>query len=107
MILIIVMLPMNLLNPFVFRMKGVKEGDAFVFFNFRPDRAREISRALCDESFDKFEREHWVKPRFVCLTEYDPTIPAELLFLRNVRKMFWLTFGCEGLKQYHIAETEK
>lgn len=54
--------------------------DAFIFFNFRPDRAREISRALCDPAFDAFARPGWEKPEFVCLTEYDPIIPAPTAF---------------------------
>ncbi len=96
------------IEPVCFSYEGVKGGDAFVFFNFRPDRAREISRALCDENFDKFEREHWVKPRFVCLTEYDPTIPAEIAFPKECpENVLADVLADEGLKQYHIAETEK
>ena len=96
------------IEPVCFSYEGVKQNDALVFFNFRPDRAREISRALCDEAFDKFERKTWKKPRFVCLTEYDPTIPAEVAFPKECPEHVLADVLAEsGLKQYHIAETEK
>lgn len=82
--------------------------DAFVFFNFRPDRAREITRALCDETFNRFDRPSWVKPTFVCLTEYDPTIPAPIAFPKECPDHVLADVLAEnGLRQYHIAETEK
>lgn len=87
---------------------GASEDDAFVFFNFRPDRAREITRAVCDEAFDKFERPGWKKPAFVCLTEYDPTIPAPIAFPKECPEHVLADVLAEnGLRQYHIAETEK
>lgn len=82
--------------------------DAFIFFNFRPDRAREISRALCDPAFDAFARPTWEKPLFVCLTEYDPTIPAPIAFPKVCPDHVLAdVLAEEGLRQYHIAETEK
>ncbi len=87
---------------------GAQADDAFVFFNFRPDRAREITRALCDPEFDQFERPFWSAPGFVCLTEYDPTIPAAVAFKKEVPEHVLADVIAElGLKQYHIAETEK
>lgn len=84
------------------------EDDAFIFFNFRPDRAREITRALCDEAFDHFDRPSWSKPMFVCLTEYDPTIPAPIAFPKECPDHVLADILAEqGLRQYHIAETEK
>lgn len=88
--------------------EAVAPGDAFIFFNFRPDRAREISRALCDEAFDHFERPNWHEPVFVCLTEYDPTIPAPIAFPKECPDHVLADVLAEnGLRQYHIAETEK
>ncbi len=53
----------------------IKPGDSIIFFNFRPDRAREITRTFCDESFDKFERVNGFMPlTYVCFTDYDETI---------------------------------
>ena len=51
----------------------IKENDSVIFFNFRPDRAREITRTLCDDEFTGFERGERVKTTFVCFTEYDVT----------------------------------
>lgn len=87
---------------------GMKSEDSIIFFNFRPDRAREITRALCDETFDDFERPGWVKPHFVCLTEYDPTIPAPIAFEKEFpAQVLADVLADAGLKQYHISETEK
>ncbi|WP_251197878.1 2,3-bisphosphoglycerate-independent phosphoglycerate mutase [Anaerotardibacter muris] len=88
--------------------EAVQSGDAFIFFNFRPDRAREITRAICDEAFDHFDRPRWGKLTFVCLTEYDPTIPAPIAFPKeNPSHVLADILSEHGLRQYHIAETEK
>lgn len=84
------------------------DGDAVVFFNFRPDRAREITRALVDPDFDGFERPTRPELRFVCLTEYDPTIPAPVAFPKDLPCCVLADVLAEaGLRQLHIAETEK
>ncbi|MBS3957363.1 MAG: 2,3-bisphosphoglycerate-independent phosphoglycerate mutase [Clostridiales bacterium] len=86
----------------------VREGDAVVFFNFRPDRARELTRAFVDASFDHFARPRRPKTRFVCLTEYDPTIPAQVAFSKDIPSCVLAdVLADSGLRQLHIAETEK
>jgi len=86
----------------------VSAGDAVVFFNFRPDRAREITRALVDPAFQGFERPVFPAIRFVCLTEYDPTIPAPVAFPKDLPCCVLADVIAEaGLRQLHIAETEK
>ena len=86
----------------------MREGDAVIFFNFRPDRAREITRALVDPAFDEFERPGLPTLRFVCLTEYDPTIPAPVAFPKARPCCVLADVLAEaGLRQLHIAETEK
>ncbi len=86
----------------------VGDGDAVVFFNFRPDRAREITRAFVDPVFAGFEREVAPKTHFVCLTEYDPTIPAAVAFKKDLpRCVLADVISDAGLRQLHIAETEK
>lgn len=86
----------------------VADGDALVFFNFRPDRAREITRALVDATFDGFIRSVQPKLRFVCLTEYDPTIPAPVAFAKDLPCCVLADVLAQaGLRQLHIAETEK
>nr|WP_076780807.1 2,3-bisphosphoglycerate-independent phosphoglycerate mutase [Lachnoclostridium phocaeense] len=87
----------------------VKDGDSIIFFNFRPDRAREITRTFCDDAFAGFERGERVKTTFVCFTDYDVTIQNKLVAF--VKEEITNTFGqflaTNGLKQARIAETEK
>ncbi|MBN1193159.1 MAG: 2,3-bisphosphoglycerate-independent phosphoglycerate mutase [Coriobacteriia bacterium] len=86
----------------------LSDGDAVVFFNFRPDRAREITRALVDPEFRAFERPVMPAVRFVCLTEYDPTIPAPVAFPKDLpSNVLADVIEAAGLRQLHIAETEK
>ncbi|MEG0375971.1 MAG: 2,3-bisphosphoglycerate-independent phosphoglycerate mutase [Raoultibacter sp.] len=95
-------------EPVALDERGVLDGDAIVFFNFRPDRAREITRAFVDEDFQGFERERCAQVLFVCLTEYDPTIPAPIAYAKEFPKNVLADVLAEaGLTQYHIAETEK
>ena len=87
----------------------VKDGDSIIFFNFRPDRAREITRTFCDDEFTGFDRGPRVKTTYVCFTEYDVTIENKLVAF--VKEEITNTFGeflaANGLKQARIAETEK
>jgi 2,3-bisphosphoglycerate-independent phosphoglycerate mutase len=86
----------------------IQDGDAVVFFNFRPDRAREITRALVDPEFAGFERPVTPQTRFVCLTEYDPSIAAPVAFAKDLPRCVLADVLSEaGLRQLHIAETEK
>ena len=86
----------------------VRDGDALIFFNFRPDRAREITRAFTDPAFAGFERPLLPAVRFVCLTEYDPTIPAPIAYPKGLPSCVLADVIAEaGLRQLHIAETEK
>jgi 2,3-bisphosphoglycerate-independent phosphoglycerate mutase len=86
----------------------VGDGDAFVFFNFRPDRARQITRAFVDEDFTRFARAERPDTHFVCLTEYDPTIPAPIAYPKELPCCVLADVLAEaGLRQLHIAETEK
>ena len=87
----------------------VKPNDSIIFFNFRPDRARELTRTFCDDSFDGFERGDRVKTTFECFTEYDATIENKMVAF--VKESITNTFGQFladiGQKQARIAETEK
>ena len=86
----------------------VEDGDAVIFFNFRPDRAREITRAFTDPQFEGFDRPVQPALRFVCLTTYDPTIPAPVAFPKVLLTHVLADVLAEhGLTQLHIAETEK
>ncbi len=57
----------------------IQENDSIIFFNFRPDRAREITRVFCADEFDGFDRGDRVRTTYVCFTEYDVTIPNKLV----------------------------
>jgi 2,3-bisphosphoglycerate-independent phosphoglycerate mutase len=87
----------------------VRDGDAVVFFNFRADRAREITRAFTDDAFDGFERK--VTPRlavYVCMTEYDRTFQLPVAFPpTDLTEIFPEIVSRSGLKQLRCAETEK
>lgn len=96
------------LEPVSFDAAGINDGDAVIFFNFRPDRARELTRAFTDEQFSEFERTKHPQVFFVCLTEYDPTIPAPIAFQKTFpSEVLADVLAQAGLTQYHIAETEK
>lgn len=88
----------------------VKENDSVIFYNFRPDRAREITRAFCDDKFEGFEREKGFFPlTFVAFTEYDVTIPNKIVAFHKVEinNTFGEFLAKKGLKQLRTAETEK
>ena len=88
----------------------VKEKDSVIFYNFRPDRAREITRAFCDDKFDGIERAKGYFPlTFVAFTEYDVTIPNKTVAFHKVEitNTFGEFLANNGLKQLRTAETEK
>ena len=88
----------------------ISEGDSVVFLNFRPDRAREITRALVDPAFDGFERRFGCFAlRYVCTTQYDATIEnVDIAFPpEEIDMTFGEYMGNLGKTQLRIAETEK
>ena len=86
----------------------ISDHDSVIFFNFRPDRAREITRAFVDPDFNGFTRQHF-PVTFVCTTEYDATMPnVEVAYPRlSVRNGLGEYLSSMGLTQLRIAETEK
>ena len=87
----------------------VDNGDGVIFFNFRGDRPREIIRAFVEPAFKEFPRTTIADIYFVCMTEYDATIPAPVAFpkppkMSNILGAYWSSLG---LKQFRCAETEK
>ena len=90
--------------------RRIESRDSVIFYNFRPDRAREITRALCDEEFDGFHRANGaVKPHFVCFTQYDATMPNVRVAFKpqKLTNLFGEYIAEKGLTQLRIAETEK
>lgn len=88
----------------------VKSGDSVIFFNFRPDRARELTRTLVDPDFAGFERKKGFFPlTYICMTQYDATMPnVEVAYApQSLANTFGEYISKNGLTQLRIAETEK
>ena len=88
----------------------IQENDSFIFFNFRPDRAREITRTLVDPDFNAFERSRGlIRLNYVCMTQYDKSIPnVDVAFMpQSLENIFGQYISEKGLTQLRIAETEK
>ena len=89
---------------------AIEKDDSVIFFNFRPDRAREMTRALTAENFDGFTRKSgYLTPKYVCMTQYDATFDKVSVAFKNHRLENTLGeyFAKNGIKQLRIAETEK
>ncbi|MGK7876771.1 MAG: 2,3-bisphosphoglycerate-independent phosphoglycerate mutase [Xenococcaceae cyanobacterium] len=87
---------------------AVEPGDGVIFFNFRPDRARQLTYAFVNPDFNGFEREQ-IKPlSFVTFTQYDPTLPVCVAFEpQNLNNILGEVIANHGLRQFRTAETEK
>jgi 2,3-bisphosphoglycerate-independent phosphoglycerate mutase len=101
--------PANIVDADQEPIATIDDGDAVIFFNFRGDRTREITRAFVEDEFKGFERKTKPDVYFVCMTEYDATIPAPVAFpkapkMKNIAAAY---FSELGLKQFRCAETEK
>jgi len=87
----------------------VEDKDAIIFFNFRPDRARQITKAFVLPGFNKFNRKKYLnKLFFACFTEYEKNLPVEIVFLpKKINNTLGDIISYANLKQLRIAETEK
>ncbi|HHV10704.1 MAG TPA: 2,3-bisphosphoglycerate-independent phosphoglycerate mutase [Clostridiales bacterium] len=87
----------------------VKEKDSVIFFNFRPDRAREITRTFCDDEFSGFDRAKRMALTYVCFTEYDITIPNKIVAFHKISldNTFGQFLAANHKTQLRLAETEK
>ena len=94
--------------PTVVDDKGmVDDGDSIIFFNFRPDRAREITRAFVDKDFQEFATKP-IRVHYTCMTQYDATLNAPVAYpAENLIDTLGEVVSRAGLKQLRIAETEK
>lgn len=88
---------------------AIKNNDSIIFFNYRPDRARQLTRTFCDDEFIGFERGNRVETTFVCFTDYDNTIENKLVAFSKVeiKNTFGQFLAAHNLKQLRLAETEK
>ena len=90
--------------------QAVEEDDLVVFYNFRPDRAREITKSFVLEDFDGFDRaKGYFHVNYVCMTQYDATLPnVSIAFApQSLKNTFGQYISDKGLTQLRIAETEK
>ncbi|MDE5600697.1 MAG: 2,3-bisphosphoglycerate-independent phosphoglycerate mutase [Oscillospiraceae bacterium] len=89
---------------------AIQNGDSVIFFNFRPDRAREITRSIVDPNFDGFKRDKgFFNVCFVCMTQYDETMPnVKVAFkVQSLKNTLGEYLANNGFRQLRIAETEK
>jgi 2,3-bisphosphoglycerate-independent phosphoglycerate mutase len=86
----------------------VESGDSVIFFNFRPDRARQLSSSMTDPFFNEFPRGRQPIVHFVCMTQYDERIPAYVAYFPiDVPRCLAEVVSDHGLAQLKVAETEK
>jgi 2,3-bisphosphoglycerate-independent phosphoglycerate mutase len=97
--------------PLIFAMPNeqrVRDGDTVLFFNFRADRARQLSQAFLLKDFDGFDREVWPQVHFVSLTQYDVRYSAPFIFApQELKHILGEIVSAAGKRQLRIAETEK
>src|SRR6184192_3321118 len=97
--------------PLIFSHAGeerVRDDDVLLFFNFRADRARQLSQAFLFDKFDGFDRGIWPRVHFVTLTQYDVTYPSPFIFPpEKLRQILSEVVSGAGKTQLRIAETEK
>jgi len=87
---------------------AVESGDGVIFFNFRPDRARELTQAFVDPNFSGFERSYIEPLSFLSFTQYDPNFPVLVAFEpQNLNNILGQVIAEHGLQQLRTAETEK
>jgi len=88
----------------------IEEGDSIIFFNFRPDRARQITRAMTEKDFTGFTRKTgFLKPVYICFTQYDASFTNVKVAFKpqSLKNTLGAYLAAKGLKQLRIAETEK
>jgi len=96
------------IEPKVIKKESIEDNDAVVFFNFREDSARQLTRVFVEEKFDKFERKKVNNLYFVTMTRYEKDLPLNVLFEPlEIKNMLAKVISDAGKKQIHIAETEK
>ncbi len=87
---------------------SISDNDAIIFFNFRSDRAREITRAFIDDNFNGFKRKSHPDTHFVCLTQFDETFDVTVAFPSEpIKNILAEVLSKNNLRQLRIAETEK
>ena len=96
-------------EPTAISTSRIDDNDAIIFFNYRPDRAREITRAFCDKNFDGFNRKKTINNLYyVCMTQYDETFDVPVAFKpQTLVNILGDVLDHNNIKQFRTAETEK
>ncbi len=96
-------------EPVSISKRRIDDNDAIIFFNYRPDRAREITRSFVDENFEGFNRKKVIKNLYyVCMTQYDETLSTPVAFKpQTLVNILGDVLDENGIKQFRTAETEK
>ncbi len=101
-------LPVVMIDEHKKPIRLIQNNDSVIFFNFRSDRAREITKAIILPGFEKFPRSYLENIHFVAMTEYEKDLPVEIAFTPEaINEPLAKVLADNGLKQLHIAETEK
>ncbi len=97
------------MEPISIGKEGIlQDDDGVLFFNFRADRARQITRSLTQVQFDPIKRSRFPKVHFLCLTEYDEKFNLDIVFpTKKLKNLLGQVISDNGLKQLRLAETEK
>jgi 2,3-bisphosphoglycerate-independent phosphoglycerate mutase len=101
------------IEPLIVNDHPIKDGDSVICFNFRPDRVRQITRALTQSHFDQFIRPRFPKVFYACLTEYDESLDLPVAFdaatmqTPKIEHTLPEILACHHIGQFHTAETEK
>lgn len=96
------------IDPVRLTANTIASGDAVIFFNFRPDRARQLSQAFASQSFSEFDRQPLNDLVFLTFTQYDPSLPVLVAFEpQNLTNILGEVVANAGMKQFRTAETEK
>ena len=96
------------LEPVKLKDYCLQDGDGLIMYNFRPDRARQLMRALTMDSFDNFDRKYRPRIKAVTFTQYEPTLPVQVAFPpETLDQLLGQVVSDNGLLQYRTAETEK
>lgn len=100
--------PPTVISPGGKPVATIDSGDSVIFFNFRPDRAREITKAFVLPGFNKFPRDYLQDLEFVTFTEYEKDLPVDIAYPpQPIETCLAKVISDAGLRQLHIAETEK
>ncbi len=96
------------LEPVRFKRSYIENGDGVIMFNFRPDRARQLIKAISLPDFDQFAREYTPKPNVLTFTQYEANLPVSVAFPpESLEDLLGEVISKHGLLQYRTAETEK